>query len=211
MTDSPGLDSFKETLRQEHLGRIAFMEQERDEEIADLIAERRLSFQSRTAALRKEHEERFAFLAAEIRKKAIGEGRAFFFEELRKLRQSFAEDLQKKWRDLRRSEEGRWGLALKNLADEALQVCGRPAVLFVEVGDKALLEPLIKADDLYERVDIKETEFNGWGGCRAETENEIIDNTLLTRWERLSISFDLDLARIMNDSFQEINQRISEL
>lgn len=211
MTELKGLDFFKGTLRQEHLEKVALLENQRDEEIADLFAERRLSFQSRTAALRKGHEDQFTLRTAEKRKKAMAQGRAFIFEELSKLHQSFTDDLQERWRELRRSDMERYSRALKNLADEALKACCRPAVLFVEEGGKALLEPLTEGDGLYDGVEIIETELKGWGGCRAETENEIVDNTLFTRWDKLSASFKLDLVRILNDSFQEINQRINEL
>ena len=60
-------------------------------------------------------------------------------------------------------------------------------------------------------VEVREENIDGWGGCRAETENEIIDNTLLARWGRMKTVFSLRLSRLANDSFTEIRRRINKL
>jgi hypothetical protein len=211
MTAGRDLESFKDALEREHLEKVRLLERERDEEIADLIAARRLSVQKKVAALRKEQEKRFRFLAAEMRKNASASAGAFFLGEFSNLATSFGDELRKMAEALRTSERERYGRVLSRLAEEALQSCGRPAILLVERGDGELLREAAEKSGLFEGVEIREANLNGWGGCRAETENEIIDNTLLARWGRMSSCFSLRLSRPMHDSFTEIHRRISQL
>lgn len=211
MTGGKDLESFKEALAREHLEKTGRLERARHDEIADLIAERRVSVQKKVTALRKEQDARFSFLAGEKRKSASASAGAFFLGEFSNLAASFGEDLHKMADTLRTSDRERYGRALSRLAEEALMSCGRPAVLLVETGDADLLRETAENRSLFEGVEIRETHLNGWGGCRAETENEIIDNTFLTRWERLSSWFSLRLSRCMHDSFTEIHRRIAEL
>ena len=211
MTAGRDLESFKDALGREHLEKVRLLERERDEEIADLLAARRLSVQKKVAALRKEQEDRFRFLAAEKRKNASASAGAFFLGEFSNLGASFGDELRKMAETLRTSDRERYGRVLSRLAEEALQYCGRPAVLLVERGDGELLREAAEKSGLFEGVEIREANLNGWGGCRAETENEILDNTLLTRWGRMSSCFSLRLSRLMHDSFTEIHRRISQL
>jgi hypothetical protein len=211
MTGGKDLESFKEALAREHLEKVRLLERNRDEEIADLIAARRLSVQKKVSALRKEQEERFRFLAAEKRKSASASAGAFFLGEFSNLGTSFGEELRKMAETLRSFDREGYGRILARLAEEVLGACGRPAVLLVEKGDAELLRETAGNRSLFEGVEIREANLNGWGGCRAETENEILDNTLLTRWGRMSSRFSLRLSRLMHDSFTEIHRRISQL
>ena len=211
MDGGKGLESFKEALRREYLEKVDLLERERDAEISDLIAARRISVQKKVAALRKEQEDRFRFLASERRKDASASAGALFLEEFADVRLSCAEELRHKTETLRKTDRERFGRVLARLAKEALEACGRPAVLLVESGDSEILREAVGDACFFEGVEIRETHLNGWGGCRAETDNEIIDNTFLTRWGRQSSQFSLTLSRIMHDSFSEIHQRISQL
>ena len=211
MTGGKDLESFKEALAREHLEKTGRLERARDDEIADLIADRRLSVQKKVATIRKEQDDRFRSLAAERRKSASASAGAFFLGEFSVLGTSFGEELREMAETLRASDRTRYGRVLSRLAEEALGACGRPAVLLVEKGDAELLRETAGSGSLFDAVEIRETNLNGWGGCRAETENEIIDNTFLTRWERLSSWFSLRLSRCMHDSFTEIHRRIAKL
>ncbi|MBL3539267.1 hypothetical protein [Aminivibrio sp.] len=211
MTGGRDLESFKEALEREHLEKVRLLEMARDEEIADLIAARRLSVQKKVAALRKEQEDRFRLLAEETRKNASASATAFFLEAFSNLTASFGEELRKMAETLRISDRERYGRALSRLAEEALECFGRPAVLLVEKGEGELLRKTAENGGLFDGVEIREANLNGWGGCLAETENEILDNTLLTRWGRMSACFSLSLSRLMHDSFIEIHRRISQL
>lgn len=207
------LKSFKEALRREHLAGIKRLEQERDEKITGLVADGRMAVQKKVSALRKEQEGRFSRLAAEKRKEGLSAAKNVFLEEFSRLQARAEEELKQKVSDLKASDGTRYGAAMAALVKEALEACGRPAVLMVEKGDGELVRKALgrEEENLLAGVELKEANLEGWGGCRAETENEIIDNTLLARWGRMKTVFSLKLSRLMNDSFTEISGRISEL
>jgi vacuolar-type H+-ATPase subunit E/Vma4 len=81
----------------------------------------------------------------------------------------------------------------------------------VEPQDRDLLSSGTLESDFEDGVEIREENLDGWGGCRAVSENMVVDNTLLARWRRLSPSFSVRLSLLMNDSFSEIHNRISKL
>lgn len=205
------LDAFKEALRREHLARIKRLEEERDERITALVADGRMEVQKKVASLRKEQERRFHRLAGEKRKEGRSSAMTVFLEEFSRVTKEAEAELQQRTEELKSSGSPRYGKALAILAEEALEACSRPAVLFVERGDGQFVRKALEEGGLLADVEIKETDLNGWGGCRAETENEIIDNTLLARWGRMKTVFSLKLSRLMNDSFTDISGRISQL
>jgi len=205
------LSSFREALRREHLQKVEALERQRDNEIAELIADRRTSVQRRVSKLRKEQEGKYLFLAGEKGRNSYAAARTSFLDEFSKIRSGFEDALRGRIEEIRRSERERYGEILRRLATEALRVCGRPAVVFVEPQDRDLVSSGILESGLEEGVEIREENFDGWGGCRAVSENMVVDNTLLARWRRLSPSFSVRLSLLMNDSFSEINSRISKL
>lgn len=205
------LSSFREAIRREHLQKVEALEKQRDNEIAELIADRRTSVQRRVSKLRKEQEEKYLFLAGEMSKDSYAAARASFLDEFSKIRGGFEETLRGRIEGIRRSERERYAVVLRRLAAEALRVCGRPAVVFVEPQDRDLLSSGTLESDFEDGVEIREENLDGWGGCRAVSENMVVDNTLLARWRRLSPSFSVRLSLLMNDSFSEIHNRISKL
>lgn len=205
------LSSFREAIRREHLQKVEALEKQRDNEIAELIADRRTSVQRRVSKLRKEQEEKYLFLAGEMSKDSYAAARASFLDEFSKIRGGFEETLRGCIEGIRRSERERYAVVLHRLAAEALRVCGRPAVVFVEPQDRDLLSSGTLESGFEDGVEIREENLDGWGGCRAVSENMVVDNTLLARWRRLSPSFSVRLSLLMNDSFSEIHNRISKL
>jgi len=205
------LSSFREAIRREHLQKVEALEKQRDNEIAELIADRRTSVQRRVSKLRKEQEEKYLFLAGEMSKDSYAAARASFLDEFSKIRGGFEETLRGCIEGIRRSERERYAVVLRRLAAEALRVCGRPAVVFVESQDRDLLSSGTLESGFEDGVEIREENLDGWGGCRAVSENMVVDNTLLARWRRLSPSFSVRLSLLMNDSFSEIHNRISKL
>ncbi|NCC57634.1 MAG: hypothetical protein EOM17_08400 [Synergistales bacterium] len=205
------LSSFREAIRREHLQKVEALEKQRDNEIAELIADRRTSVQRRVSKLRKEQEEKYLFLAGEMSKDSYAAARASFLDEFSKIRGGFEETLRGRIEGIRRSERERYAVVLRRLAAEALRVCGRPAVVFVEPQDRDLLSSGTLESGFEDGVEIREENLDGWGGCRAVSENMVVDNTLLARWRRLSPSFSVRLSLLMNDSFSEIHNRISKL
>ncbi|NLK18920.1 MAG: hypothetical protein GX310_03930 [Synergistaceae bacterium] len=211
MEGGRGLESFKEALKREHLAGIKRLEQERDEKITNLVAEGRMAVQKKVSALRKEQDARFNSLAGEKKKEGWSSARAVFLEEFSRLKERAEGELRQRVTALKSSDRQRYDAAMAALAREALEACGRPAVLFVETGDGGLITEALGGEGFLTDVEVRESNLDGWGGCRAETENEIIDNTLLARWGRMKTVFSLKLSRLMNDSFTEISGRISKL
>jgi len=205
------LPSFREALRREHIQKVESLEKQRDNEIAELIADRRTSVLRRVSKLRKEQEGKYLFLAGEKSKDSYAAARASFLDEFSKIRSGFEDALRGRIEEIRRSERERYGMVLRRLAAEALCVCRRPAVVFVEPQDMDLLSAGAMESGFEEGVEVREENLDGWGGCRAVSENMGVDNTLLARWRRLIPSFSVRLSLLMNDSFSEIHSRISKL
>lgn len=205
------LESFKDALKREHLARIERLEKERDERITGMVADGRMAVQKKVSALRKDQEARFNRLAEEKKKEGWSLARAAFLEEFSELSRWSEGELEKKVSELKSSDRARYGASLAALAREALASCGRPAVLVVETGCGEIIRETLGKEGLLLDVEVREENIDGWGGCRAETENEIIDNTLLARWGRMKTVFSLKLSRLANDSFTEIRRRINKL
>lgn len=206
-----GLLSFQEALRKEHNRKILLLEQRRDDEIADHIAERRIAVQKKVLHLRREQEERFLFLSAEKKKDAAASVRLRFLVEFAKIRSECEEEIQTKAETLRSERKSRYVSLLLCLAEEALAIVERPAVVYVAPGDKELLSLVRPSSPLWSEVEIREESVEGWGGCRIVSGKTIVDNTLRTRWRSLSSSFSLQLSRLLAFSFSKIHGRITEL
>ncbi len=72
---------------------------------------------------------------------------------------------------LRSFDREGYGRILARLAEEVLGACGRPAVLLVEKGDAELLRETAGNRSLFEGVEIREANLNGWvaAGPRRKT------------------------------------------
>ena len=206
-----GLSAFKDALRREHSAKLALLEKERDDAIADLIAERRRSVETEVSRLRREHEERFRFLAEEMRKDAAAGVRRDLLQEFSRLRSDLEESMRSRCGSIRAQRDGEYGHLLRSFAEEALSRVGRPAVILVEPGEGTLVSGLVHRAPPQGPVEVREELLDGWGGCMVLSGSSVIDNTMKARWERLSPLFSLELSRLMHVYFQDIRKRIAKL
>ena len=204
------LASFRHALREEHDRKIALLEKEQNNVLAELIGERRAFVELRVKEMRREQEQRFARLLEEKRKEAIASVRKALLQHFDSLNRLCGEQIRGKIFFLRKERSSEYASLLLSLAREGLEAAGRPAVVSVEPGEAALLSA--GGDiSLGKDVEIVEEPRKKWGGCQISCGNSIIDNTLFSRWKMLSGDFARKLSLLLNDTFSEIHDKISQL
>ena len=204
------LSSFRQALREEHERKIARLEKERNASLDELIGERRAQVELRVKEMRREHEQRFSHLLEEKRKEGIASVRSSLLRHFDSLNRLCGDRMKEKILSLRKNRTAEYASLLLSLAREGLEAAGLPAVISVEPGEAALLSSSGEFP-FGERVEIVEEPREKWGGCRITSGTTVIDNTLFSRWNKLSGEFALELSRLLNDTFSEINDRISKL
>ena len=204
------LASFRQALREEHERKIATFEKERNASLDELIGERRAQVELRVKEMRREHEHRFTLLLEEKRKEGIALVRASLLRHFDSLNRLCGEGMKEKILSLRKNRTEEYTSLLLFLAREGLDAAGLPAVISVEPGEAVLLSACCDFPP-GEGVEIVEEAREKWGGCRVTSGTTLIDNTLFSRWNKLSGEFALELSRLLNDTFSEIHDRISKL
>ncbi len=204
------LASFRQALREEHDRRIALLEKKRDDTLAELIGERRAFVELRVKEMRQEQERRFKTLLEEKRKEGIASVRKTLLQHFDSLNRLSGEQIREKIFTLRKERSEEYASLLLFLAREGLEAADRPAVVSVEPGEAALLSASGDSP-LGEDVEIVEELREAWGGCRITSGSAVIDNTLFSRWKMLSGEFARKLSLLLNDTFSEIHDRISQL
>ena len=204
------LASFRQALREEHERKIARLEKERNDSLDELIGERRAQVELQVKEMRREHERRFSRLLEEKRNEGISSVRMSLLKHFDSLNRLCGDRMKEKSLSLRKKDGEKYAALLLFLAREGLQAAGLPAVISVEPGDRALLSGAVGFPP-GEGVEIIEEPREKWGGCLVTSGTTVIDNTLHSRWNTLSGEFALELSRLLNDTFSEINDRISEL
>lgn len=204
------LASFRQALREEHERKIARLEKERNDSLDELIGERRAQVELQVKEMRREHERRFSRLLEEKRNEGISSVRMSLLKHFDSMNRLCGDRMKEKSLSLRKKDGEKYAALLLFLAREGLQAAGLPAVISVEPGDRALLSGAVGFPP-GEGVEIIEEPREKWGGCLVTSGTTVIDNTLHSRWNTLSGEFALELSRLLNDTFSEINDRISEL
>jgi vacuolar-type H+-ATPase subunit E/Vma4 len=174
------LAGFKEALLTQHRERYLALKRSVDEDLADMIAARRLDVERIVYGLRRSCEKRLEEgLAANRRYINLKKRR----DEM-ELQNSFFERLENGVREkieiFRRSPG--YGDAMKALAEEALERLPAPSVAWVEKGDAVFLKPEGNF------LEVRETLQDVWGGLvltEGKEGGKIVDNTFRTRWKRL--------------------------
>ncbi len=202
--------SFRQALREEHERKIARLEREQNAALDELIGERRAQVELRVKEMRREHEQRFSLLLEEKRKEGIASVRTSLLQHFDSLNRLCGDRMKEKSLSLRKNRDAEYTALLLLLAREGLEAAGLPAVISVEPGEAVLLSTTGDFP-LGEGVEIIEEPRHKWGGCLVTSGTTVIDNTLSSRWNKLSGEFALELSRLLNDTFSEINDRISEL
>ncbi|NLB82874.1 MAG: hypothetical protein GX791_01380 [Synergistaceae bacterium] len=202
--------SFREALREEHERKIARLERERNGSLDELIGERRAQVELRVKEMRREHEQRFSLLLEEKRKEGIASVRTSLLQHFDSLNRLCGDKMKEKILALRKNRTAEYATFLLFLAREGLEAADLPAVISVEPGEAVLLSTSGDSP-LGEGVEIVEEPREQWGGCRITSGTTVIDNTLSSRWNKLSGEFALELSRLLNDTFSEINDKISKL
>ena len=204
------LSSFRQALREEHERKIARLEKERNASLDELIGERRAQVELRVKAMRREHEHRFSLHLEEKRKEGIASVRTSLLRHFDLMSRLCGDRMEERILSLRKKHTEEYTVLLLSLAREGIEAAGLPAVLSVEPGEAALLSGS-GGLPFGEGVEIVEEPRKKWGGCRITSGTTVIDNTLSSRWKKLSGDFALELSRLLNDTFSEINDRISKL
>lgn len=196
------IEKFKEALLEDKRRKLEKIRVETEHEISEMIVEKRLSVEKRVAGLRQEQQQRYETLLKSqmtmIRHTTlehVGEYSRSLLEELEQNVFSFFSTIlqdEEKYRDL-----------LCFLYKEASNKIDGAVVVQVEPGHGHLLE------DCSGDVHIIEKETGSFGGCTvfSEDKRHLIDNTLVTRWNKIKSDY---MRRISIYIIEKVSQ-ISEL
>ena len=171
---------FKEAILEQYKARYVALKREADEEIADMIAARRIEVEKTVHELLVSCEKKLAEGLRANRRHAEFRVAAFHSEILTLLLSELEERAKARIGDLRGSE--RYGLVMRCLAEEADRVIQAPVVALVEKGDAVHLKSCKNIREVREELD------GTWGGLMVVelAGARLIDNTLRARWKRLS-------------------------
>ncbi len=178
------IEKFKEALLEDKRRKLEQIRVETEHEISEMIVEKRLSVEKRVAGIRQEQQQRYETLLKSqmtmIRHttlEQVGEYSRSLLEELEQNVFSFFSTIlqdEEKYRDL-----------LCFLYKEASNKIDGAVVVQVEPGHGHLLE------ECSGDVHIIEKETGSFGGCTAFSEDKrhLIDNTLVTRWNKIKSDY----------------------
>ena len=178
------IEKFKEALLEDKRRKLEKIRVETEHEISEMIVEKRLSVEKRVAGLRQEQQQRYETLLKSqmtmIRHTTlehVGEYSRSLLEELEQNVFSFFSTIlqdEEKYRDL-----------LCFLYKEASNKIDGAVVVQVEPGHGHLLE------ECSGDVHIIEKETGSFGGCTvfSEDKRHLIDNTLVTRWNKIKSDY----------------------
>ncbi|MDR1049002.1 MAG: hypothetical protein LBL51_04535 [Synergistaceae bacterium] len=177
------LEGFEKALRRQHEERCLALKRAVDEDLADIIAARRLEVENIVHSLRRVHGERLGEGLKENRRRAELRKKAYLSELEKAFLEALEDALRSRVEVFRRSP--RYGDAMKRLALEAAEAFPFPAIALVESGDAACLAAAACGGI----VEIRESLRGKWGGLvlveAGRERGRFLDNTLRTRWERL--------------------------
>jgi vacuolar-type H+-ATPase subunit E/Vma4 len=179
------LEGFETALLRQHEERRLALKRTVDEDLADIIAARRLEVENIVHSLRRSREERLEEDLKENRRRAELRKKAYLSELERAFLETLEDALCSRVEILRRSP--RYKDVMKGLALEAAEGFPFPSVALVESGDAACLASCGAACPGI--VEIRENLRDKWGGLvlveAGKERGRFLDNTLRTRWERL--------------------------
>ena len=171
---------FKEAIIEQYKTRYLALKRQADEEIADMIAARRIEVEKTVHELLVSCERKLAEGLRANRRHAELRVAAFQSEILGVLLSELEERAKARIGDLRCSQ--RYGLVMRSLAEEADRVIQAPVAALVEKGDAVHLKSCKNIREVREELD------GAWGGLMVVelAGARLIDNTLRARWKRLS-------------------------
>lgn len=202
-----GLEAFKEALRAEYRERIEELRAQYEEELSEVASRKRQEVELQVARVRDDQEKRYRKALKEAQESILTDMRhqasAFVSESVRMALVKMEEELS----GIRGDAEA-YGPLLNDLATEAVEILGEPAVVIVapEEGRIPLRHPLIEK--------VREEPLNSWGGCvvtDAATETRLVDNTLRTRWGRVEKQLRFLLSESFDDVFAILERTAQQL
>ena len=173
------ISGFREALLEQAENRVLILKREADEEIAEMVASRRMEAEQAVHRLRVSQQNRLKEGLRSNRRRAEEDMMLIRAGILRHLAEALEERVGALLRDLRRSESYKDVMAV--LMDEVKASLGPSTVILVEEGDAAALKFLRNVKDV--REELRDT----WGGfvLLDERTSRVIDNTFHARWKRL--------------------------
>ncbi|GEM_PF-1634570 len=192
------IEKFKEALIEDKKRKFEQIRVETEHKISEMIVEKRLSVEKRVAGLRQEQKQRYEALfnsqMTMIRHttlEQVGDYSRFLLDELEQNVFSFFSTIlqdEDKYRDL-----------LCFLYKEASNKIDGAVVVQVEPGHGHLLE------ECSGDVHIIEKETGSFGGCTvfSEDKRHLVDNTLVTRWNKVKSHY---MRRISIYTIEKVSQ-----
>jgi vacuolar-type H+-ATPase subunit E/Vma4 len=200
---SSALAGFKRALLEQRDRRHAALKSAADDDLAGIITARRLEVERAVPSMRKRNQARLSEGIREYRraaglkkKECEPELMGFFLEKLE-------EAVRLRLKELRAS--GRYREVMEALAAEAQKILGPCQAALVEKGDEDFLAFMTsppRPDGFQVRGELEDS----WGGLvMVGSGGRLVDNTLKTRWKRLSPSLMTSLHRDFFSDFSDFS------
>lgn len=198
---------FKRSLQKEYEKRSTELRSESEKFISEKIFLARRETERLVHSLRQEQKKRYSELLEREKRRVLLEVRGEVLLEIGTIFAQVSEKIERRIADLRKDRE-RYKPVLQALVLEALEVLGEPAVVKVFSGDL----PLVPSDSRI--LAIEEEDGIESGGCilyDSRTRSLVVDNSLMTRWNRFQRVFIKEFSENFNDVLQGFDRFTREL
>lgn len=202
----PELHFFKESLVKEHEQRIEALRNATGKRVAERLSLKRIEVEKEIAALRIQHEARYASLLSSSLSCVRSRYRSEFLKETNRLYSSIERLFFENIQNIKIDKENYTNI-LCSLIDEGIKTIGNDAIVYVDLGDSVYLI------DRNVSHDVREKCLPRWGGCVIESPDgvRVFDNTLKTRWERMYPDVIKALSREVRRIVSEYPEFVIEL
>jgi vacuolar-type H+-ATPase subunit E/Vma4 len=185
LDEGRSLELFKKALQEEYEKRLEALRKEHEERLMELTAQYRQRTEIEVSRIRQALQARYEETLRTRKESVKGELISLIYKELSDLYSETLSYIEKELFSFTSNPEGGYKGVLKGLVEEALAVLNEPAVVVVRPED----ENLLLEHPLVEKVEVEEDDkLLNCGGCivlDAATKRRIVDNTILSRFEKL--------------------------
>ncbi|MDO9508529.1 MAG: hypothetical protein Q7I97_04185 [Thermovirgaceae bacterium] len=206
--DISELHLFRRALEAEYEKRSSEMKAESEKFISEKMFLARRETERRVHSLREEHIKKFSGLLEREKRRVLLEVRGEALLEIAALSEQLSGKIKKEIADLRMDRE-RYKPVLKSLVLEALDALGETAVVNVFPGEGSL----VPFDGRIQAIE-EEEEGLADGGCLvqdARTRSIVVDNSIMTRWNRFQRAFIQEFSENFADVLQGFDRFSREL
>jgi len=182
---SHSLELFKEALQEEYEKRLEALKKEHEERLMELAAQYRQRTEVEVSRIRRALQARYEETLRSRKDSVKGELISLIYKEMSALYRETLSYIEEELYSFASNPREEYADVLKGLVEEALAVLNEPAVVVVRPEDLNILleHPLVKKVETEQK-----NKLLILGGCvvlDAATRRRVVDNTVLTRLEKL--------------------------